>query len=196
MPEASTIDLFSFLSQFDSLSTAEAAAIAEQLSIRSFPKGTVLVREGEISRDCYFVLKGCLRQYRLIDGIEKTIQFYTEEQSITFFSSYVSQKMSDCYLACLEDVTLIVGNLGQEMAMYKQYPKLEQITRSMVEQDFGKVQDAFAEFIASSPEARYLNLLTNRPDLLKRVPQYQLASYIGVTPESLSRIRKRVAKAK
>jgi hypothetical protein len=62
-----------------------------------------------------------------------------------------------------------------------------------MEDDFGEQQEALAKFITSSPEARYKNLLETRPDLIQRVPQYHLASYLGVKPESLSRIRKRIA---
>ena len=80
--------------------------------------------------------------------------------------------------------------------MYETFPKLEIITRMMMEQDLGKSQDAMANFITSSPEERYLNLQKTRPDLLQRVPQHQLASFLGVTPESLSRIRNRMAKNK
>jgi len=88
---------------------------------------------------------------------------------------------------------LIVGNFHLEQAMYEQFPKLQAITRSMMEHDFGRTQEALARFITSSPEERYVHLLTTRPELVQRVPQHQLASYLGVTPESLSRIRKRMA---
>jgi CRP-like cAMP-binding protein len=127
-----------------------------------------------------------------VDGLEKTIRFFTENQAAVLFRN----DPSDSYLTCLEDCLLIVGEVGQEEEMYQQFPKLEQITRSMIEQDFAGLQEAFARFITSTPEARYLNILETRPDLLHRVPQHQLASYIGVTPESLSRIRKRIAKAR
>ncbi|MEZ4951136.1 MAG: hypothetical protein R2784_17385 [Saprospiraceae bacterium] len=70
---------------------------------------------------------------------------------------------------------------------------MNQLCRVSVEEEFRKQQEALAAFITSSPEDRYLNLLENRPDLLMRVPQYHLASYLGVKPESLSRIKKRLA---
>jgi CRP-like cAMP-binding protein len=71
---------------------------------------------------------------------------------------------------------------------------METLNRMGVEMELQKNQEAFAQFIMLGPEERYLNLLNNRPDLLDRVPQYQLASYLGITPESLSRIRKRIIK--
>lgn len=191
-----TKPLTEFISRFSILTPEEIKQISELLTVRSYKKGTVLLKEGELSNECFFVLKGCLRQYRMMDGEEKTVQFYTEEEGVTLFASYTSQLPSSYCISCVEDCELIVGEFGQEQEMYKKFPKLEQITRAMMEQDFGKVQDAYATFIALSPEERYLDLLSNRPGLLQRVPQHQLASYLGVTPESLSRIRKRIAKSK
>ena len=76
--------------------------------------------------------------------------------------------------------------------MYNKYDQLESMIRKMIEEKFGQVQDEYAAFIASTPEERFKSLLLNRPHLIDRVPQHQLASYLGITPESLSRIKKRV----
>lgn len=176
------------------LTAEEAQEISKGLVVRFFKKGTLLVEEDDISTYCYFVLKGCLRQYVLTDGQEKTTNFYEEEQAAVMFTSYTSQSRAGSYLACVEDSILIIGETGSETEMYKQFPKLEQITRTMMEQDFGKTQDDLSRFITSSPEERYLHLLQTSPGLLQRVPQHQLASYIGVAPESLSRIRKRMTR--
>ncbi|MEX2593667.1 MAG: Crp/Fnr family transcriptional regulator [Anditalea sp.] len=189
-------ELLSFLSKIPLLTNEEVKALAENIPVRFFKKGTVLVNEGDICNKCYFVLKGCLRQYIFINGVDKSTQFYTEEQAAVFFSSIANQSKSESHLSCVEDSILIVGEPNSETEMYKKFPKLEQITRMMMAQDFGKIQDALSYFIASSPEERYLNLLKTKPDLLQRVPQHQLASYIGVSPESLSRIRKRLLKAR
>jgi CRP-like cAMP-binding protein len=186
--------LHSFLSQFDSLTADEITAIASQLKVQSFPKGTLLTQAGHVSKDCYFILAGCLRQYQIHEGVEKTIEFFTEQQAVTLFSSYVNDTVSDNFLACVEDVVLIVGRIEKETAMYAQFPKLADITRVMMSQQLGQVQDNSAAFLAQTPQERYVSLLKNRPDLLQRVPQYQLASYLGVTPESLSRIKKRLVK--
>ncbi len=78
--------------------------------------------------------------------------------------------------------------------MYQKYPELEKVTRSMLELSIGETQDETALFMSSTPEQRYLRLVQKRPSLINRVPQHQLASYLGMTPESLSRIKKRIAK--
>ena len=92
----------------------------------------------------------------------------------------------------MEDSTLVVCYPDRAEAMFKRFPKFESLCRILTEEDLGKTQEAFATFVISSPEERYLNLLKNRPGLINRVPQYQLASYLGIKPESLSRIRKRI----
>lgn len=171
----------------------ELAEVFDLLNIQRFPKGKILLQEGEISTKCFFIIKGCVRRYKLEDGEEKTTAFFTENQSIVQLESYLQQLPSSQYLVCVEEVTAIVGDPINEQEMYQKFPKLESLTRMFLERDFGKNQEDFSNFITSSPEKRYLDLMKNRPDLLQRVPQHQIASYLGVTPESLSRIRRRIA---
>jgi CRP-like cAMP-binding protein len=90
---------------------------------------------------------------------------------------------------------MVVGDLETEKDMYNKHPQLETMTRMMIEENLGQVQEEFAAFIASSPEERFKTLQMKRPSLIDRVPQHQLASYLGITPESLSRIKKRLHQA-
>lgn len=184
--------LIKFLSKIDSLTSREIKELADLMTVKEIKKNTTIVKQGQICNLCYFVLKGCLRQYVVLEGVEKTTAFYTEEEAVNFFTSFTTKTASESYLMTLEDSILLVGNPESEADMYKSFPKLEQVVRRMMEQDFGKTQDSFARFITSTPEERYLNLLKDRPQLAQRVPQHQLASYLGITPESLSRIRKRI----
>ncbi len=181
-----------FLERLPMFSENERLAMSEQIDILEAKKGTLLLADGEVASKCYFVLKGCIRQYSMVDGEEKTTAFFTEEEAAVAFTSYAQGVPCSHFWICAEDSTLIVGAQNIEMEMYEQFPHLQAMTRMMVEQDFGKRQEEFAAFIVSSPEERYLHLMNNRPSLLQRVPQHQIASYLGVTPESLSRIRKRV----
>ena len=161
--------------------------------IDEFKKGTTLLRQGDVPTKCYFVLKGCIRQYSVNEnGKEVTSNFYTEEQAIAVFNNHKLDKSSDYTFACLEDSVLVVGDLDMEQVMYTKHTQLEIMTRKMIEENFGKVQEEFATFIASTPEERLKTLLLKRPELIDRVPQHQLASYLGITPESLSRIKKRL----
>ena len=183
--------LVDFVTQFAPLTEQEIEQIFQMIKIRSHKKGKVLLREGQPSNVCYFVLQGCIRQYYLTDGTEKTSNFFTEGMPVT--STVVFEnKGSKFFLVCNEDCTVVEGKPEDEQAFFETMPRMETINRMGVEMQLQKSQENFAEFMMSSPESRYLNLLETRPDLLDRVPQYQLASYLGVTPESLSRIRKRI----
>jgi len=184
--------LVKYVSKSLSLSVEEINAIEQEIVIRDFRKGTILLREGEVSTKCYFNLKGLVRQYYLVDGEEKTTAFFAEEQAVNSFESASQRIPSKHYLACVEDCTLVVGDLSTETDFLERFPRLEILVRMMVDQDFGKQQEMLASYIITSPEERYLKLLESPYNLIQRVPQYQLAGYLGITPESLSRIRKRI----
>ncbi|MEH7460189.1 Crp/Fnr family transcriptional regulator [Bacillus sp. JJ1127] len=187
--------LMKYMTRFTTLSEEEQQAIVEDIQIEEYKKGTMLLRQGDVPTKCYFVLKGCVRQYSIDKtGKEVTSNFYTEEQAISNFNHHKQDKSSVYSLTCLEDCILVVGDLDTEKDMYNKHSQLETMTRQMIEHNFGEVQDELASFIASTPEERYKALLRKRPHLVNRVPQHQLASYLGITPESLSRIKKRIKK--
>lgn len=177
----------------DHLSPEEARDLDELVPIRHFKKGTVLLKAGQVATESYYCIKGCVQQYYDVDGNERTTAFYTEGQSIASLKSFVNQVPADHYLACVEDCTLAVWGYAAEKELFRRHPRMESPCRFTVENDFGDAQQALASFITKTPEQRYLDLMSARPELLQRVPQYLLASYLGVTPESLSRIRKRIA---
>jgi CRP-like cAMP-binding protein len=184
--------LVKYISKSLSLSEEEIKAVEKEIPIRVFKKGTILLKEGDISTKCYFNLKGLVRQYYLVDGEEKTTAFFAEEQAVNSFESASQRIPSKHYLACVEECTMVVGDLSTETDFLERFPRLEILVRMMVDQDFGKQQEMLASYIITSPEERYLKLLESPDNLIQRVPQYQLASYLGIAPESLSRIRKRI----
>ncbi|TJY35978.1 Crp/Fnr family transcriptional regulator [Pontimicrobium aquaticum] len=186
-------EIVTLISRYLELTSEETFAFAECIPIKTFKKGDILLREGQVSRDSYFVIKGCIRKYYIIDGEERTTEFYVEDESVASLQSYKNRTPANHYFECVEDCRLAVLNYDKEQELFKRVPKYEALCRMSMENDFGEQQEALAKFITSSPEERYKNLLETRPDLLQRVPQYHLASYLGVKPESLSRIRKRIA---
>lgn len=185
--------LIDYFKRISPLSAEEVAAIEKSMVVKTFPKNHLLLKEGQISAECYFVLKGCVRQYYLVDGDERTSEFFTEEQWVVSFNSFTQKIPADHFLSCSEECELVIGTEERENDLYKNFPKLETISRLVIGQVFGDQQELRAGFVTENPEQRYLRLLRTRPDLLQRVPQYQLASYVGVTPEALSRIKKRLA---
>lgn len=183
--------LFKFLNQYIELTDEEKQAILEFNLLRDYKKGTILLKNGDRSKITYFVLKGCVRSYYVIDGEEKTTDFFTEAESITPLCT-VNNEPSEYFLSCVEDCILSVGTRDVEKEFFLKFPRFESICRMVSEQLIVKNQASFAEYRTSTPGQRYLKLMKERSDLIQRVPQYQIASFLGIKPESLSRIRKRM----
>ena len=182
--------LTQFLANFPALQR-DLDALAAQLVVRPFKKNDILLHAGEMPNKCYFVLEGCVRQYYLIDGIEKTTDFFTEQYSISV-AGFPDCPASDFYWSCVTDSVLLVGDLYDMEKTLQTFPALEPIIRTMMEKEWSKSKNSLASFIISSPEQRYLRLLETRPELIQIAPQHQIASYLGVSPESLSRIKRRI----
>lgn len=178
------------------LTEEEQTAVNECIDIKEYEKGHILLREGQVSNEGFYIISGCIRSYYLIDGEEKTTTFYTENDSVASFESYAQRTPADHYFECVEDTKCAVMDYYKEEELRKRFPRYNDLCRIETEKNYGKHQKELAKFISSSPEQRYKNLLDNRPELLNRVPQYQLASFLGMKPESLSRIRKRITQKK
>lgn len=183
--------LFDFISKYITLTEEEKNALLSLKLFRSVKKGTILLREGQNSNESYFVLKGCIRTYYIIDGEEKTTAFYTEMDALTPHC-VINNTSSEYFISCVEDSIITVSNTDMEAEINTKFPKFEVMCRKLAEELLAKNQIDFDEFKTSSPEQRYLNLLQKRPDLIQRVPQHQLASYLGIKPQSLSRLRARI----
>ena len=186
--------LVQILSQLTPLTKEEENDVIAAFPIKTFEKGTYLIKEGKYVKDAYFVVSGCIREYTLQDGEEKTTAFYTEQQSAVDFVALTQKKPSKINFICTEETTVAIVNAEKEQALYKKHPRFESFCRSGVEQMMGQKQEQLAESINLKPEQRYQKLVAERPELINRVPQYQIASYLGIKPETLSRIRLRMVK--
>lgn len=182
--------LWNFFSKYITLSEEEKKAISDLNIIHSLEKDTLLLKEGQKSKSSYFVLKGCIRTFYNVDGNERTTDFHTEMQGLTPVST-LNGGFSKYNIACVEHTLLLVSDVTKEDEILKRFPKFETLCRKYSEEVISKQQIEFDDFKLSSPEQRYKQILKHRPDLIQRVPQYQLASYIGVEPQSLSRIKAR-----
>jgi len=180
------------LSKYVEITEELESALSEVNLVRQVAQGTVLLKEGQLCNECYFILGGLMRTYYQRDADEVTSEFFGEGQvaSPSCYGTGVPSKVS---LECLEDTVAFVGTPELESAVFSRYPRLVAVSQAIGEKMLSTFREDFDAFKRSSPKDRYLNLVKNRPDLLQRVPQYQIASYLGMTPETLSRIRRRLA---
>ena len=183
--------LFEFISKYISLTEEEKNVLLSLDLFHAVKKGTILLNEGQKSQESYFVLNGCIRVYYIIDGEEKTTAFYTEMEGLTPHC-IINNAPSDYFIGCIEDCILLVSNAELSIEVNSKFPKFDTMCRMLSEELLAKKQIDFDQFKTSSPEQRYLNLMQKRPDLIQRVPQHQLASYLGIKPQSLSRLRARI----
>lgn len=183
--------LFDFIGRYMVLTEEEKSVIGGLDIFRTVKKGTILLNAGERSRDSYFVLEGCIRTFYVVDGEERTTAFYTEMEALTPVC-VVSRTPSEYTISCVEDTILSISDADLEVDINSRFPRFETLCKVLSEELLAKERTDFDAFKTSSPEERYLNLLRTRPDLVQRVPQHQLASYLGITPQSLSRLRARL----
>lgn len=186
-------ELLDYLSRYMPISQDLAEALGKASFVKSYPKGSILLREGDPVGAGYFLLSGCVRSYVLKDGDDRTIDFYIEEDSILPLG-YGKEGLSSHFLECLEDTVAVVSTPEEEERTLRDFPELKTVCLAMSEIMAAKLQESLARYKTAKPEERYQDLVARRPDLLQRIPQYQIASYLGIKPESLSRIRKRLAR--
>ena len=186
--------LVKLIGKLTPLSKNEKMNIENSFPIETFDKGTFLIQEGQIARNAYYVIHGFIREYELVEGEEKTTAFYSEGQSAINFNSIANNTLSKVNFICGERTTVAVLNAEKEKELYKKHPRFETFCRTGMEEMMGNKQQELTEIIKLKPEKRYEKLQKERPKLLDRVPQYQIASYLGITPEALSRIRNRLVK--
>jgi CRP-like cAMP-binding protein len=185
-----------YFSKFAILTNAEKQGIRDGANIQSFSKGTILLKETDVNKKVFFVLKGCVRQYHMVDGEEKSANFFTEEQWVLSLNSQAQDAPAGFFYDCVEDCILMVATASEYNPMYDAFPRFEAISRLILEKEFSYQRDIQVSYVTDTPEQRYLKLLSLKSDLINRVPQYQIASYIGIKPETLSRIRRRIASKK
>lgn len=185
-----------FLLKFKRFTPEDVSLILENTTVESFKKGEIVLKEGVVSNKCYLVIQGSLRQFKLIDGVEKTSAFFFEEDPVISYSGYLRNEPSEYAVQCLEDCILISGTKEQELKMRQTNPLLEYLAHHIMINDFKKAENYISLLNNFSPEERYQLLLKTNPQLFSRVSLVYIASYLGITPESLSRIRRRIVKIK
>ncbi|MCB0643994.1 MAG: Crp/Fnr family transcriptional regulator [Phaeodactylibacter sp.] len=182
-----------FTDQLVLLMPREKQRIQPYLQTKSVPKGTILVDLGAIARETYFIVKGCLRFYYLTDeGKEITGFIFQEYMFAGSHESFFSQVPSVQVLECLEDSELITLTYSDLQQLFEEVPRMNVLVRKLLEQRMANAQRVLASLIIHKPEERYTRLLDQQPELLQRIPHHILATYLGITPVSMSRIRRKI----
>lgn len=171
----------------------ERDAIRKIVQVRTVGKNEILLREGELSNEFYFIIKGCVRLYYDTDAEEKTAFFYVENMFVSSYESFTKQTPSKHNLQAIEESTLAVITTETAQQLLELSPKFQFLAMLMMEEELIVYQEIISSFITLNAEERYLELIKNKPDLAQRIPQHQLATFLGVTAETLSRIRKRIS---
>ncbi|MFK7922465.1 MAG: Crp/Fnr family transcriptional regulator [Bacteroidia bacterium] len=162
--------------------------LCRQISLK---KKDVWQTAGRIGQSIAFVNEGVLRQYYTRDGVEKTDEFYGEGEFVGNYVSYLRQTPSRMAIQALSDCQLLVIDFDSLQQLYEVSPSVERFARLIAEQKLISLHERTAGFLLDSPQERYDQLLKHKPDIHARVPLYLIAQYLGIHPESLSRIRGR-----
>src|SRR5688572_19161959 len=160
--------------------------------VQQYKKGEIYISPGEVEQYVSFINKGGFRYYFVVDDKEFNCDFSFENTYISEYESFLRQQPAKSYIQALEDSEVVKFHYNDVQGCYGRYPQLQQFGRRIAEELFLEVTERTKLFLFATPEERYNQLVESRPQLLQRVPQYMIASFLGVTPEALSRIRKRI----
>jgi CRP/FNR family transcriptional regulator, anaerobic regulatory protein len=181
------------LSQFISLDKSEQDIFKCKLIVKRYKKKELILQEGQVSKYVYFINSGCLRYYYNLEGEEKTAQFFFENGWYTDYASFLTGKPTQQNIETLEKTELLMISADALQQLFIDIPKFEKFGRIMAENAFLGVRNRNEMLMNQTAEERYLTLMKERPKVFERVPQHYIASYLGIKPPSLSRIRKRLA---
>jgi len=182
-------EFFKQLNAIRQLNDNELTAFGSALVVRELKKGDLWAEEGKKASLLGFIKKGYLRKYYLKDGVEVTDYFYLENSFIGDIPSIISKKPSIANIVAMEPTTVLSVSYAKLDALCDKYHNIEHIMRIMIEQTFITFYYRSFSFISNSPKERYADLMAGHPDILQRAAQYHIASFLGITPQHLSRLR-------
>lgn len=163
------------------------------LDCKLIPKKTMLLQDGEICQFEAYIQKGCVRTYYIDNnGFEVTVQFAVEDWWVSDIASFHEQRPSKLFIETLEDSELYMLSTKTKEDLLKKIPKFERMFRLMVQRSLCTIQNRLINTISKSAQERYLDFLKLYPDIPQRVAQHYIASYLGISPEFVSKIRKRI----
>jgi CRP-like cAMP-binding protein len=175
------------------LSVDTWAAVESTLIHRRFARGETILAAGQTEGYVNYLEQGLVRMYYNQEGKERITAFFREDEMFSGYESFLSQRPMTYTIEAVEDTDLWSISKRDVQAMYDAHPEMDRFGRLIAEYLFIFITDMNHALATMSPEDRYLRMIKNRAAILQRVPQYMIASYLGVTPEALSRIRKRIS---
>ncbi|HVX49463.1 MAG TPA: Crp/Fnr family transcriptional regulator [Chitinophagaceae bacterium] len=181
-----------FMLQMVKLEDAAWTDMQQRLIVRKYKKKALFIEEGKVCREIGFIGKGSFRYYKLIDGIEVSTFFSFEHNWVSSYVSFLRKAPSFVTVEAMEDCEVLVLSYDDMQYLYNRYITFERFGRLMAEYLVGCLDDRMHSLLLKTPEERYLKTLTENSIYFERVPLHYVASYLGIAPESLSRIRKRV----
>nr|WP_321233583.1 Crp/Fnr family transcriptional regulator [uncultured Psychroserpens sp.] len=172
-------------------SEAEIKTIESVFHKVTYKKGTVLLRANDIVDKQYYIYKGCLRSYHIdTHGKEHTVQFGVNDWWISDYTAFFSSSKSIMNIEVLKDATLYKLSHDDKEFLYSKIPQIESFFRKKLERAFAAFQKRILSNLSQTATERYTSFITKYPNIERSVKNYHIASYLGITTESLSRIRK------
>jgi len=181
--------VFSYFRHFIELSREEFDAISPYFEIRKFDKRTKVLKIGETDNYFNIIMKGIARKYLMVKKKEVTIQLSTEGHMIHSELSFNLQQPSDCIIETIEPVTFLSISYDNIQLIYQKFPKTEKLGRMIITEMFIKKDQRDFKQLNRTTRERFLEYMQNHPDMLQRVPQKYLASYLNIKPETFSRLK-------
>jgi len=188
--------LRNYIAKFIQVTDDEWKLHRQCLSIRKFKKGDFLLQVGQVCNHVSFINYGFFRTYTENDGAQRTTNFSFEENYVTDYCSFLTRMPSTDNIQALDDAEVLQLNHHDMNVLYEKIPAWQKFGRLIAEFIFIGVAHRSQTLLLQTPEELYVNLMKERPKVLERVPQIYIASYLGIQPESLSRIRKRLSEQK
>ena len=183
------------ISRFISLTAEEEQYFTSILKVKKLKKKEYLQKEGDLIRHQYFVTKGCLRTYTIDErGLEHIVQFAIEDWWTGDMYSFLTQKPARYTIDALEDAELFCLEKSSLEQLYIKVPKFEKFFRHLLQNAFISLQERIIEGLSKPADERYCSFIEKYPIMEQRLPLKQIASYLGITPKSLSRIRSQYIK--
>lgn len=186
------IDHVDHIEKFYRLSKKGQEALISYMQKRILKKGEHLAQEGTICKHLNFIESGSVRGYYYLDGKEVTHWFGFEQDFVTSFYSFISRKPSVEYVQTMEESTVWSITLDNLLSLYDQYPELERVGREITEQYYIRLEERYVNAQFKTAIERYEELLASRPHILQRASLGYIASFLGISQETLSRIRSKV----